>query len=581
MKGDKRMYKIGMTGVLLIALGACYMERPIETRIKENPSTFCNPLNLDYRFMKIDGGNGIREAADPVVTHFKGQYFLFASKSSGYWYSSDFSSWTHVVVPDSVLPVEDYAPAVFEYEGHLYYTASSGGNAMLYRSDNPQAGVWEKVKEIPSYWDPAFYVENDKLYLYYGSSPVNPIYGTVLDLKTLEIIKEPFPCLNSDKEHHGWERSGAYHEEPQRPYIEGAWMTEHNGKYYLQYATPGTQWKTYADGTYVADSPVGPFVYAPNNPVSYKPGGFIGGAGHGCLFQVGPNYWKAATNSISIRHWFERRLSFYPAYFDADGYLYSETAFGDYPMFLPTEETGKNIRPEWMLLSFHKPVTASSVKDDFSVEKLVDEDVRTAWVANSNQEEWVQIDLLNPCKVYAIQVNYDEYGANQKGIVPDVYQSYVLSASKNGKDWYVIADKSRKKTDTPHDYIEFEVPFDTRYIKWENKAYTVSSNVSLREIRVFGKGYGKKPEKVQALHVERDSVDACKCRLIWDPVSNADGYVIRYGISPDKLYNSIQVSNDSARLDFRGLNADQNYYFSIAAYNENGISQYLENLNKH
>lgn len=122
---------------------------------------------------------------------------------------------------------------------------------------------------------------------------------------------------------------------------------------------------------------------------------------------------------------------------------------------------------------------------------------------------------------------------------------------------------------------------DTRYIKWENKAYTVSSNVSLREIRVFGKGYGKKPEKVQVLHVERDSVDACKCRLIWDPVSNADGYVIRYGISPDKLYNSIQVSNDSARLDFRGLNTDQNYYFSIAAYNENGISQYLSNLNKH
>lgn len=195
-------------------------------------------------------------------------------------------------MPDSVLPVEDYAPAVFEYEGHLYYTASSGGNAMLYRSDNPQAGFWEKVKEIPSYWDPAFYVENDKLYLYYGSSPVNPIYGTVLDLKTLEIIKEPFPCLNSDKEHHGWERSGAYHEEPQRPYIEGAWMTEHNGKYYLQYATPGTQWKTYADGTYVADSPVGPFVYAPNNPVSYKPGGFIGGAGHGCLSRSVPTIGK-------------------------------------------------------------------------------------------------------------------------------------------------------------------------------------------------------------------------------------------------------------------------------------------------
>ena len=95
-------------------------------------------------------------------------------------------------------------------------------------------------------------------------------------------------------------------------------MTQQGGKYYLQYAAPGTEWKTYADGTYVSDSPVGPFVYAPNNPVSYKPGGFIGGAGHGCLFQVGPNYWKAATNSISVRHMFERRLSFYPTYFDAD-----------------------------------------------------------------------------------------------------------------------------------------------------------------------------------------------------------------------------------------------------------------------
>lgn len=47
MKGDKRMYKIGMTGVLLIALGACNMERPIETRIKEN----YNPQNEMFRLL--------------------------------------------------------------------------------------------------------------------------------------------------------------------------------------------------------------------------------------------------------------------------------------------------------------------------------------------------------------------------------------------------------------------------------------------------------------------------------------------------------------------------------------------------
>ena len=73
-------------------------------------------------------------------------------------------------------------------------------------------------------------------------------------------------------------------------------------------------------------SPAGPFTYMENSPVSYKPTGFIGGAGHGCIFTAGSeNYWKAATNSISVRHMFERRVSFYPSGFDKDGYLFTNT----------------------------------------------------------------------------------------------------------------------------------------------------------------------------------------------------------------------------------------------------------------
>jgi hypothetical protein len=41
-----------------------------------------------------------------------------------------------------------------------------------------------------------------------------------------------------------------------RPYSEGAWMDKHEGKYYLQYAAPGTQYNTYSDGVYVGDSPM-------------------------------------------------------------------------------------------------------------------------------------------------------------------------------------------------------------------------------------------------------------------------------------------------------------------------------------
>lgn len=46
------------------------------------------------------------------------------------------------------------------------------------------------------------------------------------------------------------------------PYIEGAWMTKYQGKYYLQYAIPGTQYNVYGDGVYVSEAPPGSF-YSP------------------------------------------------------------------------------------------------------------------------------------------------------------------------------------------------------------------------------------------------------------------------------------------------------------------------------
>ena len=56
---------------------------------------------------------------------------------------------------------------------------------------------------ITSYWDPAFYVEGDNLYMYYGCSPVDPIYAQVLDLNTLEARTEVITCFNSNKEEYG------------------------------------------------------------------------------------------------------------------------------------------------------------------------------------------------------------------------------------------------------------------------------------------------------------------------------------------------------------------------------------------
>jgi lysophospholipase L1-like esterase len=50
-------------------------------------STFRNPLNIEYCF-RPDSTTG-REAADPLIVPFKGDTYLFASKSSGHGWSPD------------------------------------------------------------------------------------------------------------------------------------------------------------------------------------------------------------------------------------------------------------------------------------------------------------------------------------------------------------------------------------------------------------------------------------------------------------------------------------------------------------
>ena len=87
---------------------------------------------------------------------------------------------------------------------------------------------------------------------------------------------EPRAVLDQDITLHGWERnndwadfSNKYQMFPAAPeayagtrwktsYLEGAYLTRIEGRYYLQYAAPGTELSCYGDGCYVADAPLGP-----------------------------------------------------------------------------------------------------------------------------------------------------------------------------------------------------------------------------------------------------------------------------------------------------------------------------------
>ncbi len=141
-----------------VAIAACLLPGAPPDR----PRTFANPINIDYRFMLEPPSR--REAADPVILLFKDEYYLFASKSGGYWYSSDMIDWKFVKVDAKDLPIEAYAPAVMVYDGALYYSACNIG---LYRSADPKSGKWEYLGKPFDVGDPDLFADDDgRVYLF-------------------------------------------------------------------------------------------------------------------------------------------------------------------------------------------------------------------------------------------------------------------------------------------------------------------------------------------------------------------------------------------------------------------------------
>ena len=359
------------------------------------------------------------------------------------------------------------------------------------------------------------------------------------------------------------------------PWVEGSWMTKHDGKYYLQYAVPGTQFKSYCDGVYVSDKPLGPFKLALNNPCSYKPEGFIAGAGHSSTFQdIYGNYWHVSTMTISQKHMFERRLGLFPMFFDKDGELYTYTGFGDFPFKVPTKKitNPEELSPHWMLLSYKKPVEVSSELPGHPKSYAANEDIRTYWSAKTGDKgEWIVMDLQKDCDVNAVQIDYAENNTDIYGRNPDIYYQYLLEYSADNTTWNTLADKSQNKTDVPHDYIELQSPVKARYIRLTNY-HVPSGTFALSGLRVFGNGGGAAPSEVKNISIVRSDSDRCVANLKWTGINDAVGYNIRFGTQKDKLYQNYQVLGADS-LTIRSLNSLQKYYFAIDAFNENGVTK--------
>lgn len=552
-------------------------------------ATYCNPLNLDYAFkpsrhLYYGMDESHRSTADPAVVNYKGKIYLFSTNQQGYWWTADLDRWHYVRHSFKVNRSNDdvCAPGAWAWGDTLLFMPShmDRDNIPLYMSTDPEHGVWTTlVDSFPQVhaWDPAFFKDDDgKAYLYWGASNTYPLYVTELDPahryvpkgKVTELIR-----LHPDQ--HGWERFGENNADTTiNPYMEGAWMTKHKGKYYLQYAAPGTEFNIYADGVYTANNPTGPFTYQQHNPMSLKAGGFVTGAGHGSTFpdRYG-NYWHIGTVCNWIKYKFERRLALWPAGFDREGVLYTNTSFGDYPHYLPSSmrDHRKTTFTGWMLLSYRKKTSASSTLPKYPVENATDENIRTYWSAASNRPgEFLQIDLGKTCTLRAIQVNYADEDAHVFDKQDTIYHQYRIWQSRDGRNWTLLLDKSRNKTDVPHDYVALKKPARARYLKLEN-VHMAAGKFAIAGFRVFGKADGPAPAMPTQFKAVRQA-DQRDADFSWKAVPGAYAYQLYYGTAPDKLYHCIMVHGQN-QYHCRGLDKGTPYFAAVEALSEQGVSK--------
>jgi hypothetical protein len=530
--------------------------------------TLCNPLNLPS---KLDPGKPVSHAvSDPTIVLYKNNYYLFASSSGGYWYSADLVSWTFVTTPD--LPFEKQAPTAAVIGDWLYFFTSYSDK--IYRTNDPVSGKWEVYNNafpMSMISDVAVLADTDgRVYCYYGCTNDNRLMMRELDAKDrLNPIKAPVECIRKNPYEQNLKKTGG---KPESPPVVGSSIVKYGGKYYYQGSEFNTAKQRYVDVVYVADKPYGPFTLQESNPVSEKEGGFLRGGNMGSFFSdKHGNWWRVVV--VSDNGHSTNRIALFPGGIDNQGVLYTDLAFGDYPINVPTQKysDANSLYNGWALLSYNKYAQASSHSSSHPASAAFDEDMATYWSAsNNNKYEWLMVDLESPCTVNAVQVNLVE---NTSWIPQqDTINScrYLVEYSTDKKNWKPLVDKQKNKDQLIHQFEVIGVPVQAQYIRISNY-YSPYSAFGVSDLRIFGTGVGEKPKPMLAFFASRNFYEPNNIKLQWKKNSPVTGYIIRYGTQKDKLYQSMRVYSDGL-LNFKVLNKNRNYWFQIDSFNENGIS---------
>jgi xylan 1,4-beta-xylosidase len=537
-----------------------------------NSQTYCNPLDLSYPFRTEKLSEP--DIADPTIVLFKDNYFLFATNAGGYWYSSDLLSWKFI--SEANLPFERLEPTAVAIGDWIYFFTSL--NDKIYRSKDPVSGKWEAYSSsvlLAIVSDFAVFADTDgKVYCYYGCSNHDGVMVREMDPKNmLNPIGVPVTCkkINPLKSNRAKPKANT---DKSSNNVKGSWMTKYNGKYYYQCAELNSDLNRFGDVVYVGETPLGPFKYAANNPFSFRPDGFVCGAGNGSTFadKYG-NWWHIATMTAPTKNESHSSLGLFPAGFDKDGDLFTKTDFGDYPIIMPKQKyTNVNkLDPEWALLSDKLTIQASSILATYPVTFAFDENIGTYWSAQTGEKgEWLSVDLGSVCTINAFQLNFAENITKVKGSDGVPAYQYLVEYSIDKKIWKKLSDKTTNTEYQTNPYEELIIPVQAQYLKITNFHVPVGT-FAISGFRVFGSGTDHKPRKVSEFRAVRDYRDPQVIKMSWKKQDNTSGYNIRYGTDKDKLYHSYQVYKNT-RLTIQCPDKSKTYWFEMDAFNDNGVT---------
>ena len=162
----------------------------------------------------------------------------------------------------------------------------------------------------------------------------------------------------------------------------------------------------------------------------------------------------------------------------------------------------------------------------------------------------------------------DKYGDDRKTrhieTRPQI-SHYTVETSVNGADWTTRETVARECS---NGYYEYADGIRARYVRVTGGELPYGQLLRISGLRVFGNGEGAKPAQAEAAGARVDALDA---KITWKHIEKAQGYNVRYGVAPDKLYLSWLVY-DADEVTLSTLTAGQEYYVCVDSFNENGIT---------